>query len=73
MSKLRIMGRMGDTKVDWDLNSEEAIKEAERIFREHMDRGAYAFKVMESQESERIEEFDPRATEIVVPYPMSGG
>jgi hypothetical protein len=69
---MRIMGRSGDTKVDWDLDSEEAVREAERIFGEHMGRGAFAFRV-QGNDSERIESFDPRAQEIVVLYPMSGG
>ena len=71
--RMRIMGRSGDTKVDWDLDSEEAVREAERIFREHINRGAYAFRVTDTQDSERIEQFDARASEIVVLYPMSGG
>ncbi|MEX2238849.1 MAG: hypothetical protein WEB00_15095 [Dehalococcoidia bacterium] len=71
--RMRIMGRSGDTKVDWDLASEDAVREAERIFREHTARGAYAFRVGERADSVRIEEFDPAAREIVVLYPMSGG
>lgn len=71
--RMRIMGRSGDTKVDWDLDSEEAVREAERIFREHITRGAYAFRVTDTEDSERIEQFDARASEIVVLYPMSGG
>lgn len=72
-SRMRIMGRSGDTKVDWDLDSEEAVKEAERIFSGHVARGAYAFRVEGGQTSERIESFDASAREIVVLYPMSGG
>lgn len=72
MSRLRIMGRGGDTKVEWELDSAEAVREAERIFREHTARGAYAFRVS-GKELERISAFDPRAQEIVVLYPMAGG
>lgn len=72
-SRMRIMGRSGDTKVDWDLSSEEAVREAERIFKGHVARGAYAFRVQGGETSERIDEFDAAAREIVVLYPMSGG
>lgn len=72
-SRMRIMGRSGDTKVDWDLDSAEALREAERIFSGHVARGAYAFRVEGGETSERIEAFDPSAHDIVVLYPMSGG
>jgi hypothetical protein len=57
----------------WSNEDYGAVREAERIFREHINRGAYAFRVTDTQDSERIEQFDPRAREIVVLYPMSGG
>lgn len=72
MHRMRIMGRSGDTKVEWDIDSEEAVREAERIFREHTARGAYAFRVS-GKEAERVSAFDPHAQEIVVLYPMAGG
>jgi len=81
MAMLRIMGSCGDSKVVWDEHkvatgdpeAEAAVREAERLFREHRARGATAFRVKADEPAERIDEFDPRAEQIVMVPRIAGG
>ena len=69
--------RRGHTTVTWDPDVEEAVKEAERIFKERMAGPVprYAYKVPKGNvgASERITDFDRSAEEIYVIAPMLGG
>lgn len=69
--------RKGHTTVTWDPEVEDAVKEAERIFKEKMNEPTprYAYKVPRGGNgtAERIREFDPQAQEIYVIAPMVGG
>ena len=77
MGKLRILSSRGDTTVAWDAKSaagaEEAVAEAERIFREQRKAGATAFRVPSDAPAERIETFDPDAEQIVIVPRLAGG
>jgi hypothetical protein len=81
MAKLRILSARGDTVVAWDARSVEtgdpdaveALKEAERVFEEQRARGATAFRVVPERPAERIDEFDPKANEIIMVPRVAGG
>jgi hypothetical protein len=81
MAKMRVLSARGDTVVEWDSRKVEAgeaealsaVREAERIFAEQRARGATAFRVAPDRPAERIDEFDPRAEQIVVVPRVAGG
>ena len=81
MAKLRILSARGDSVVVWDPQGAEtgdveaaaAVAEAERIFQEHRSRGATAFRLAPDKPAERIDEFDPRAQEIIMVPRVAGG
>ncbi|MDQ3855331.1 MAG: hypothetical protein M3281_02930 [Chloroflexota bacterium] len=81
MGKLRILSKLGDTAVRWDEKAaatgdpeaEEAVREAERIFRQERANGGTAFRVSGSGPAERIDTFDPQAEQIVVVPRIAGG
>ena len=75
------MSRRGDDTIRWerqkletgDPEAEAAVREAERIFRDHTRRGATAFRVAQGQTPTRIEVFDAEAEQIVVIPRVVGG
>lgn len=81
MGKLRVMSRMGDTQVSWDekraemgdLDALEAVKEAERVFREERAKGGAAFRVRSGEPSEMIDDFDKTADQIIIVPRVAGG
>lgn len=81
MGMLRVMSRRGDDTIRWerrqleigDPEAEAAVREAERIFREHTRRGAAAFLVARGQAPVRIDVFDTEAEQIVVIPRVVGG
>jgi len=74
MGILRVLGPNGDTKVEWDLDVEETVREAERILKQNVLKGYVAFRVDEGiGTAQRIDEFDPQAKQILqVPRIMGG-
>ncbi|HZR42097.1 MAG TPA: hypothetical protein VFB12_18395 [Ktedonobacteraceae bacterium] len=78
---LRIMSRRGDTRVIWDSQKVEtsdpealtAVRVAERIFHEERKKGATAFKVEPGKTTERLEQFDRTAQQIVLVPRVVGG
>lgn len=79
MGKLRILSRSGDTTVEWDrrevkdTGAEEAVRQAERIFKEERAKGATAFKVLPGEPAKKVDEFDPEAEQIVMVPRVAGG
>lgn len=81
MAVMRILSARGDTVVEWDSEKVEtgdpeaqaAIREAERVFAEQRARGATAFKVEQGRPAVRIDEFDPKADQVVVVPRVAGG
>ena len=81
MAKMRVLSARGDTIIEWDGRKVEAgeaealaaVREAERIFAEQRARGATAFSVAPDRPAERIDEFDPKAEQIVVVPRVAGG
>jgi len=81
MARMRILSARGDTIVEWDGSKVEtgdpealaALREAEQIFAEQRDRGATAFRISPDRPAERLDQFDPRADQIVVVPRVAGG
>ena len=67
-------GGTGHETVTWDTEAEAAVKEATRIFDEALAVGGAAFVVDGGvDKARRITEFEPRAGEISLLFPMEGG
>lgn len=73
MGKLNILNRDGHTQVVWDVEKEETVAEAERIFNETRGSGALMTEVKEGVGQEQINQFNPEAEEIVAHRPLTGG
>ena len=74
MGVLCVLSPLGETKVEWDIDVEETVREAERIFRTNAAKGYAAFTVGEGLDSARqVDWFDPRAKRIVQSPPIAGG
>ena len=81
MGMLRVISKRGDDRVQWneqdaqagDAEAIAAIREAERIFAQERARGATAFRVESGKPSERIEQFDPLAEQIILVPRVVGG
>jgi hypothetical protein len=81
MGVLRVLSKRGDDRLTWDeqkfqMNDPEAIaavREAERIFAETRARGATAFRVETGKPTQRIDQFDPTAQQILIVPRVVGG
>jgi hypothetical protein len=76
-----VISKRGDDRVHWNEhdalagNAEAiaAIREAERIFVHERARGATAFRVETGKPAERLEQFDPQASQIIMVPKVAGG
>ena len=74
MGVLRVISKHGDDRLQWNeqdiqaghIGAIAAIREAERIFTQERARGATAFRVETGKPTERIEQFDPQAGQIIL-------
>lgn len=81
MGMLRVMSRRGDDRVTWDVekvrggdpDATAAVREAERIFAQERARGATAFRIDPGKPTQRIEQFDRTAEQIVLVPRVVGG
>lgn len=81
MGMLRVMSRRGDDRLTWDQQKIQsgdpealaAIREAERIFAQERSKGATAFRIETGKPSQRIEQFDATAEQIVMVPRVVGG
>ena len=81
MGMLRVISKRGDDRVQrneqdaqaGDAEAMAAIREAERIFAQEHARGATAFRVEAGKPSERIEQFDTLAEQIILVPRVVGG
>ena len=81
MGVLRILSKRGDDRLSWnaqdalagDAEAKAAVREAERIFARERDRGATAYRVEVGKAIERLEQFDPEASEIIMVPRVVGG
>jgi len=78
---LRVMSRRGDDRVTWDVEKVQAgdpeamaaIREAERIFAQERARGATAFRIDPGKPTQRIDQFDKTAEQIILVPRVVGG
>ena len=81
MGMLRVISKRGDDRVQWneqdalagDAEANAAIREAERIFARERARGATAYRLEEGKPVERLEQFDPKASQIIMVPRVAGG
>jgi hypothetical protein len=81
MGLLRIISKRGDERLLWneqdalagDAEELAALREAERIFARERTRGATAFRVEPEKPVERLGQFDPQASQIIMVPRVVGG
>lgn len=81
MGMLRVISKRGDDRVHWaeqdalacDAEALSAIREAERIFARERARGATAYRLEAGKPVERLEQFDPQASQIIMVPRVAGG
>ncbi len=81
MARLRVLTSQGDRMITWEEEKVEsgdpeavaAVAEAERLFREQLQRGSAAFKVEPGKLAERIDQFDRTAEQIIIVPRIAGG
>jgi hypothetical protein len=81
MGLLRVISERGDEHVHWteqdalagDAEANAAIGEAERIFARERARGATAYRLEAGKPVERLEQFDPQASQIIMVPRVAGG
>ena len=76
MGRMRILDRTGDSVVEWQIDDQRAVQQAESIFKEKLLARHIAFARPQGathEEAERIFSFDPNAEEIIWVRPIQGG
>lgn len=76
MGKMRILDSTGDTLVDWDVDDEAAVRQAEELFAQLMLERKIPFARpagAAAEEAEQIKTFDPSVEEIIWVRPIAGG
>ncbi|TMD60817.1 MAG: hypothetical protein E6I91_18385 [Chloroflexi bacterium] len=76
-----MISKRGDDRLLWnaedalagDDQAKAAIQEAERIFAKERAKGATAFRVEPGKPIERLEQFDPQVSQIVMVPRVVGG
>jgi hypothetical protein len=76
MGTMRILDSTGDTLVDWAIDDEAAVREAEDLFARLSSERRIPFARppgCTAEDAERITEFDPGLEEIIWVRPIAGG
>ena len=81
MGLLRVISKRGDERLHWneqdalagDAEAMAALREAERIFARERARGATAYRVEAGKPVERLEQFDPQASQMILVPRVAGG
>ena len=81
MGILRIISKRGDERLLWneqdaqagDAEAIAALREAERIFARERTRGATAFRVEPDKPVERMGQFDPQVSQVILVPRVVGG
>ena len=81
MGMLRIISKRGDERLLWneqdalagDAEAMAALREVERIFARERARGATAFRVETDKPVERLGQFDPQVSQIILVPRVVGG
>ena len=73
MGQLSVMGREGDTRVTWDVDNFEEVKNARRTFDDLRKKGYWAYEVEEGGKGNLITKFDPGVEKMILAPQMAGG
>jgi hypothetical protein len=74
MSVIRVLGRTGDTEVEWNPETGQGVQSAKHVFEERTRRGYLAFVEGPNGEgSNLIRNFDPKAGSIILAPRLVGG
>jgi hypothetical protein len=75
MGIMRILGKSGDTEVRWNLENDEGLTEAERIFEEKTRRLGYLAFVEgpNGEGTNLLRNFDPKVHSIILAPRLVGG
>jgi hypothetical protein len=76
MGTMRILDCTGDTLVDWDVDDQTAVQEAEELFARLSAERRIPFARTPgatAEDAERIRAFDPDLEEIIWVRPIAGG
>ena len=74
MSELRIMGKVGDTKVIYDKNNEDEVEAARDQFETLLEKGFTAFKVdKDGGKGRKVTKFDPKEERYILVPKIVGG
>ena len=76
-----MISKRGDDRVYWneqdaltgDVEANAAIREAERIFARERATGATAYRLEAGKPVEKLEQFDPQASHIIMVPQVAGG
>lgn len=73
-NQMRVMGRGGDTKIEWDPDKKKEVAEAKRTFESLIKEGYKAFLICdEGNKGSQMDKFDPEAERILMVAPIVGG
>lgn len=76
MGTMRILDSTGDTLVDWEIDDQAAVREAEELFARLSAERRIPFARASgtiAEDAERITTFDPGLEEIIWVRPIAGG
>ena len=76
MGTMRILDSTGDTLVDWEIDDQAAVREAEELFARLSAERRIPFARASgtiAEDAERIRTFDPGLEEIIWVRPIAGG
>lgn len=74
MGTLNIASRNhGDVKVTWDPKKKEEVDAAEKTFDDLVSKGYLAYDTSDGKDRKAIKKFDPKAGEVVIAPPLTGG
>jgi hypothetical protein len=74
MSEMRVMGPEGDTKIIWDADEKDEVKNARRTFDNLRSKGYTAYSVKKNGDKKKVvTEFDPDAEKLIMVPAMVGG
>ena len=63
---MAILNELGDSKIKWDINSDESTKKAQKEFDDYKKKGYMFFNVdAEGNQKGEIKKFDPLAETII--------
>jgi len=71
---MAVQGVEGDTKIIWDPENPDEVKNARRTFDDLRGKGFNAYSVKRTgEQGEILRTFDPKAEKIIMAPPMAGG